>query len=116
MKTNKRNESEKVNPSDQSQDLYKIYIEKGIPKERILSLGYVGVADSALKDLSIEKRNAMFQLCMNLHVVLSEAMKSKEERNEKKMLGFLQMAINESDNFYAGKSEAFLVHNLDPND
>ena len=57
----------------------------------------------------------MFFLCQNLHVVISDAMKSKEFRDSKKMLGFLQMAIEESDKFYKNKSDDFLVHDLTPN-
>lgn len=88
----------------------------GVPKERILSLGYVGLgSESLLKDLPVEKRNGMFFLCQNLHVVISDAMKSKEFRDSKKMLGFLQMAIEESDKFYKNKSDDFLVHDLTPN-
>jgi len=116
MKTGNKQKSKKGTPAEQSQDLYKIYLNKGVPNDKILSLGYVGVADASIKDLPNEKRSAMFQICQNLHVVLSEAMKSKEERDEKKMLSFLQMAIQETDNFYAVKSEAFLVHSLIPND
>ena len=71
-------------------------------------------SEPLLNDLPVEKRNGMFFLCQNLHVVISEAMKSKEYRNTQKMLGFLQMAIEESDKFYKDKSDDLLFHELTP--
>ena len=113
MKNEKK--AKKIINVREPQDLYNIYMAKGVPKERILSLGYVGVGSkSFLKDLPVEKRNSMFFICQNLHVVISEAMKSKEYRNTNKMLGFLEMAIDESDKFYKGKADDLLFHELTP--
>lgn len=103
------------NHSEESQDFYTSYLDRGVTKERMLTLGYVGIANAAIESLPIEKRNAIVLLWENLQVVLSEAMKSKDERDVNKMLDFLNRSIAESDKFYAIKSKAFLVHSFHPN-
>ena len=117
MKNEKVKKGKKESTIEQPQDLYNIYMAHGVPKDRILSLGYVGIgSESFLKDLPVEKRNSMFFICQNLHVVISEAMKSKEYRDTNKMLGFLQMAIDESEKFYKDKSDDLLFHELTPHE
>lgn len=94
-----------------SQDLYKMYTEHGMKKEKILSLGFIGLGvDSKMEDLTVNVRNQVLMVCINLKVVISEALKSSEFRDDRKMLGFLQMVIDASDKLHAIDADFFMMH------
>jgi hypothetical protein len=114
MKTKNQKRTYKVK-EESIQDLYKIYKANGVPNEMILSLGYVGLSEDNLATLNVDRRQHLFWVCQFLHVVVSEAMKEIEYRNNNKMLGFLQMALNQTDEFYRkSKDDLYMRHNLQP--
>ncbi len=94
-----------------TQDIYKMFMENGIPKESLLSLGYIGLGiESKLEELPINERNELLILCENLKVVISEALKAHEYRDNQKMIGFLQMVTNSTDKLSSDNLDFLLMH------
>ncbi len=115
MKAENFKSSKKEKKSQPLQDWYSDYKSSGVPNELILSLGYVGLSEDVLGKLPVERRQHLFLICQFLHVVVSESMKEKDFRDNYKMLGFLRMAMDQTDKFYEKtKDDLFLFHALHP--
>ena len=115
MKTQNLKTSKNMKNSEPIQDLYNIYKSTGLPNEMILSLGYVGLSEEALEKLPVERRQHLFWICTYLHSVISEVMKEKEFRDKYKILGFLNMAMDQADKYYSKTTdEVSLFHSLHP--
>ena len=115
MKTENFKSSKKEKKSKPFQDMYSIQKSAGVPNEMILSLGYVGLNENVLDKMPVERRQHLFLICQFLHVVISESMKEKDFRDNYKMLGFLRMAMDQTDKFYEKtKDDLFLFHALHP--
>ena len=81
-----------------------------------LFLGFINNAGNTPPKDQAEEWNMSLSLTMNLHMVISEAMKSKKERNESKMLTGLQMAIDQTDLIYKTFAKTKLVNDFNEKD
>lgn len=105
-----------VKKIEEVQDRYAI-LKEHQSLSSILSLGYIDFIDDEeikFKQLSVDERNTILLVRDFLSIVISEAMKSKEERNENKIVMFLKLAMEMSDNYYASNPCVLLFHSLTP--
>lgn len=105
-----------VEKIEETQDRYAILKERQ-SLSSILSLGYIDLIDDEeikFEQLSVDERNAILLIRDFLSVVISETMKSTDKRNENKIVMFLKLAMEMSDNYYASNQHVLLFHSLTP--